>query len=235
MKASRFGPVFAAVLLLFAGPAGAADLTRVDRAIAKEPAYHSKAPAYCLLVFGPEAKAKVWLVIDGGVLYADKNGNGDLTDKDDRIQPESREKDPAGGRQWDFETSAPGKPTRVIVYYHKDARIRAYDEDRVQGAGVDGQGNLQFAAKPGDAPIVHFDTEGPLSICLDEPYALPRGQTETEIYAFLGKPGLGKGTFAWIRYDEVPRDVHPVADIEFPAKKAGDKPIQLQVVLNRRC
>ena len=54
------------------------DLTKVDRTIAKEPAYKTK-PRYCLLVFGPEPKIRVWLVLDGDVLYVDRNGNGDLT------------------------------------------------------------------------------------------------------------------------------------------------------------
>src|SRR6516164_6560345 len=62
-----------------------ADLTKIDRTIAKEPAYKSK-PKYGLLVFGPEAKSRVWLVLDGDVLYVDKNGNGDLTEKDERIK-----------------------------------------------------------------------------------------------------------------------------------------------------
>ena len=56
------------VALLSLGDAGAADLTKVDRRIRKEPAYESK-PKYCLLVFGPEAKHRVWLVLDGDVLY----------------------------------------------------------------------------------------------------------------------------------------------------------------------
>src|SRR5215468_22156 len=61
-----------------------ADLTKIDRTIAKEPAYKSK-PKYCLLVFGPEAKMRVWLVLDGDVLYVDRNGNGDLTEKGERV------------------------------------------------------------------------------------------------------------------------------------------------------
>src|SRR5262245_16708877 len=62
--------------------AEATDLTKIDRTIAKEPTYKTK-PKYGLLVFGPEAKAHVWLVLDGDVLYVDKNGNGDLTEKDE--------------------------------------------------------------------------------------------------------------------------------------------------------
>src|SRR5947207_2141212 len=65
----------------------AADLSKVDRTIAKEPKYVGK-PAYCLLVFGPDAANRVWLVRDGDALYADKNGNGDLTDPGKKIVAE---------------------------------------------------------------------------------------------------------------------------------------------------
>ena len=51
----------------FAGPLAAANLAQVDRTIAKEPEYQST-PNYCLLVFGPEAKSRIWLVDDGDVL-----------------------------------------------------------------------------------------------------------------------------------------------------------------------
>jgi hypothetical protein len=64
----------------------AADLSKIDRAIRKEPTYQSKSPKYCLLVFGPEAAARVWLVHDGDVLYVDRNGNGDLTENGERIE-----------------------------------------------------------------------------------------------------------------------------------------------------
>src|ERR1700724_3146257 len=78
---------FLSALVLASGAsasAWAADLTKIDRTIAKEPAYKSK-PKYCLLVFGPEAKSRVWLVLDGDVLYVDRNGNGDLTEKGERV------------------------------------------------------------------------------------------------------------------------------------------------------
>src|SRR5713101_2454346 len=65
-------------------PASAVDLAKIDRRIGKEPAYQAK-PQYCLLVFGPEAGFRVWLVLDGDVLYVDRNGNGDLTEKRERF------------------------------------------------------------------------------------------------------------------------------------------------------
>ena len=55
--------VVPAALLLWSGAAGAADLSKVDRTIKKEPVYQSK-PKYCLLVFGPKADTRVWLVLD---------------------------------------------------------------------------------------------------------------------------------------------------------------------------
>jgi hypothetical protein len=56
------------------------DASKLERKIAKEPRYESKAPWYCLLLFGAKAKAKVWMVLDGEKLYVDHNGTGDLTE-----------------------------------------------------------------------------------------------------------------------------------------------------------
>jgi hypothetical protein len=79
------------VVVGIAGPATAADLGTIDRRIVKEPAYRSKAPRYCLLVFGPEAKTRVWLVQDGDTLYVDRNGNGDLTEEGEKVLADKQE------------------------------------------------------------------------------------------------------------------------------------------------
>jgi len=42
-------------------------------------------PAYLLLVFGQEASKPVWLVADKEHVYIDRNSNGDLTDKGERV------------------------------------------------------------------------------------------------------------------------------------------------------
>jgi hypothetical protein len=68
-------------------PAAAADLSKIDRTIPKEPIY-SGSPRYCLLVFGPQAKDRVWLVQDGDTLYVDRNGNGDLTEPGEKVAAE---------------------------------------------------------------------------------------------------------------------------------------------------
>src|SRR5262249_25701217 len=76
-----------AVGWLLAVPVGlaAAEPPKIDRTIAKEPAYRTKAPRYGLLVFGPEGKDRVWLVQDGDTLYVDRNGNGDLTEPGEKV------------------------------------------------------------------------------------------------------------------------------------------------------
>lgn len=77
--------LLAAVFMLLVAPrVSGLDAQKLDRTIGKEPAYASKNPRYCLLVFGPEAKFRVWLVVDGDFLYVDGNGNGDLTEPGER-------------------------------------------------------------------------------------------------------------------------------------------------------
>ena len=71
--------------LLVSGAGGAADLKKLDRRIGKEPAYQSKSPRYLLLAFGPEAKDRAWLVLDGDVLYVDRDGDGDLTKPGNKV------------------------------------------------------------------------------------------------------------------------------------------------------
>src|SRR5262245_44175705 len=82
MPVTRLAPILG-TLILWVVPAQAVDLSNIDRTIAKEPAYQNK-PKYCLLVFGPEAKTRVWLMLDGDILDVDRNGNGDLREKGKR-------------------------------------------------------------------------------------------------------------------------------------------------------
>ncbi len=86
------------LLALPIAPATAADLTKIDRTLLKEPQYQSGSPKYCLLVFGPEANTRVWLVQDGDRLYVDRNANGDLTDEGEMVvATKEGQTDPAEG------------------------------------------------------------------------------------------------------------------------------------------
>ena len=79
-------------------PFVALDFDRVERRIVKEPTYKVQ-PRYALFIFGPEAKTRIWAVLDKSntmydyydVLYFDRNGDGDLTQEDERIEGEFNE------------------------------------------------------------------------------------------------------------------------------------------------
>src|SRR5262245_17935923 len=76
-------------LLLTAGQAAAVDYDKVVRRLTKEPAYRTKQPGYALLLFGPDARLAVWVVLDGETLYVDRNGDGDLTGANERFAKEA--------------------------------------------------------------------------------------------------------------------------------------------------
>ncbi|MBL8822110.1 MAG: hypothetical protein JNJ77_05940 [Planctomycetia bacterium] len=59
---------------------------KVPRTIKKEPAYQDK-PRYALIALGESLQHRHWLVLDGKTLYFDRNGNGDLTEQGERIEP----------------------------------------------------------------------------------------------------------------------------------------------------
>src|SRR5262249_6797369 len=204
-------PWLLAIVWLAAWPAAvpATDLTRIDRTIAKEPAYKSR-PRYCLLVFGPEAKTRVWLVVDGDVLYVDRNGNGDLTEKGERCLATGSET-----RLWEagdiIELDGKRKHTGLTVREGADGMmVRIWADGRWwQRAGgrwtfvrdhwpdvvAKGRGRLEFAPHAQEAPIIHF--HGPLTVDLLWPHALQRGE-EADFLAVVGTFGLGPGTFAHV-------------------------------------
>jgi hypothetical protein len=182
--------LFPALLtLLVAGPALAADLSKIDRTLKKEPAYRSKSPKYGLLVFGPTAETRVWLVLDLGdpfdkdsknILYVDRNGDGDLTGPDERVAGTLQKREefvsfsptPAVSYSPQFEVGdiieRDGKTRHTGLKMRVDSYVQRYRpvflEVRVAGRGEQFAGGqlLGFADRPQDAPIIHFG--GPLNL-----------------------------------------------------------------------
>jgi hypothetical protein len=258
------------------------DLRKINRTIAREPHYAS-APKYCLMVFGPEARSHVWLVIDGDDLLVDRNGNGDLTERGERVPMKVKreamglvleERQVEGGdiidgslihtglvvsqSRWNpaYNRSATPAETRDIlenffrtnpngwVYMVKlsvELRPRPGNRppiaDRITAVAIgDLRGGLAFADRPQDAPILHFD--GPLTMGLFPlpPPKLVRGE-ETDLIAFLGTSGLGKGTLTRLYYEgAIPLDgISPIAEVESPPKAPGMKPMKFKSFLTERC
>jgi hypothetical protein len=143
------------------------------------------------------------------------------------------------GRQEQLRALARGDPQALLheVSVAVERRPRPGDRVRiagrfVQGAGSDAEGFLLFAARPRDAPLVHFN--GPLRMGLPWRPVLGRGKAD-DLIAVIGSPGLGAGTFAVIeRSGFILADVHPVADIRFPPARPGGAPILARVTLPDR-
>ena len=63
---------------------------------------------------------------------------------------------------------------------------------------MDGNGFLQFANSPKEAPVIHF--RGPMQMGLHSPQRLTLGPDASDLLTVVGTPGLGKGTFASVSY-----------------------------------
>jgi hypothetical protein len=232
--------------------ARAVDLTKIDRTIAKEPAYQTKTPRYCLVVFGAEAKARMWLVLDGKVLYVDRKGDGDLTgaDKVVEINPERKRFDitalsPTGSpfeyselvvhvkdegrceinlkRKADLSHRKMGNDLLTIMAGFKDVSSRDW-MSREHVAEYD----FRFGDSPREAPIVHVD--GPLTlrpILTNQVFV--RGDTPTQFPVMVGTRGLGKGTFTQLMFR--PGDPDGMAEIVFPPRDPKGKPFAVKVAL----
>src|SRR5262249_30738143 len=150
MKSSHLLSLLAS--LMYSSVIPAADLTKIDRTILKEPAYKSK-PKYCLLVFGTEAKTRIWLALDGDVLYVDRNGNGDLTDQGEAIQ--------AHQGSWNIgdvlEADGTTRHTGLKLNTRNGSFLIQMRTSKGWWAEVGNEvGRLHFAERTQDAPIVHL-------------------------------------------------------------------------------
>lgn len=85
----------AAVLLAIACSAWAQARTLEDipRTIKKSPRFTAEQQFYCLLVLGEKLERRIWFVADGDALYADLDGDGDLTDKNERFEDKGKTSD----------------------------------------------------------------------------------------------------------------------------------------------
>jgi hypothetical protein len=174
-----------------------------ERTIAKEPAYKSKDPRYCQLVFGPQAKQSVRLVIDGEDLHIDRNGNGDLTEDGARLT-----RKPAlqgGGFEVPKLDIGDGTTTyaNLIVYWTRQPPGGAKAEYTVDVLVDVDKRYCQFATfkssatAPKDAPVIHFG--GPLEMVFLGGAPLAAPGKERELVAVIGTRS-STGHLATIRH-----------------------------------
>jgi len=231
--------VWSLMLPLLACSATGQDVGKIDLAIAKEPSYTTKSPWFCLLLFGLEAKEKVWLVLDGDKLYVDRNGNGDLTEPGesftrapgdyffrvpDLILGDAKKKYSDLRVNW--------RPTGVTsngkLHLHAILRVKYHDEYAIAPAN---------AENPAKATLLHFD--GPLKPNFQiEPFKrqeyFTRGKEHLLGISLVTKyPGV-----EWVQVSNekgVPPDIHPLVEITFPGNTPEAKPTTMKVLLKHRC
>lgn len=229
----------------------AADLSKIDRTIRKEPKYKGK-PKYALLVFGPEAQTRVWVVQDGETLYVDRNGDGDLTGKDERFTldcPNPRLYGFGHLADCKIEIRDSDRQTRYLI-----TSISIYPENNKPldkphlMANVDIKGrhsyrqycDAKMAEKPDKAALAHF--HGSLTIeprtinwkLTQELSRLPAGDPAGEINAVVGTMDAERGCWVVVRSEDLPKDLHPLVEVEYPTSKTGTT-IKQRYRLDQRC
>lgn len=242
--------VLAFVLLGFlAGRAAAADLAKIDRTIAKEPAYKSKTQEYCLLVFGPEAATRVWLVRDGDVLYVGRKGSNDLSEAEKQVTAQ-RVQVPAGDfRTWSIgdlsEGDGKAKHTGLTLSVNHNQNGERTTSLSIMTEGKRRQRvyNPKFAGRCEDAPIIHFN--GPITLRPSTFSEVTREKPEiglggspvrgknAYLESQIGTNGLGENTFASYKARDLfvrPND-QLVVEFAFPNSTAEGKPLVARAVL----
>jgi hypothetical protein len=231
--------------------AAALDPSKIDRTIAKEPTYRLK-PQYCLLVCGPDAKTRVWVVLDGDILYVDRNGDGDLTEEGKRV---------VGKNNYSSGSlTADGVPRHLVFddieltgadgrAEHRLSALADLENQRrwtisVWMGGFDKRIRWQrpdvdvaLAARPQDARIVHF--AGPLTFALSDledrkVEQLVRGDKPNSLYFEIGTPVRGDGWRTFARtWANVTADALPTAEVELPGKGPGAGPVKVRPEIHR--
>src|SRR5262249_55077991 len=114
----------------------------------------------------------------------------------------------------------------------------------LKGGGIDGRVTfragsldpsdlLRFANTRENAPGVHFG--GRFQITVDANLKMRIGRS-ADFYTVVGCPGIGKGTFAFISYDNtIPDGLKPIVEITYPPTKPGGPPVKEKYELEERC
>ena len=220
------------VTLLFTiqAHATAGDLRKIDRTIGKEPVYQSK-PKYCLLVFGPEAKSRVWLVLDGQALLTSGN-NGELT------------KHGLSGSR--FTVRVPGTSqdltVQVVRRDDKPVGVTVQCDLKLELARRQTmEGMAQLGDSPKSAPVIHLD--GSYTSTLRERGVIQKGQwvrdtgENASLDVYIGSNVLQDEGKAFLRTwwrGRIPDKIRPVADIEFPHQDPKAEPLKFRLTLIHR-
>lgn len=248
-------------MLALSAAAWGGDLDHLEPRIVNAPAISKTGARFALLAFGPEGKIKAWLILDGEAAYFDRNGNGDLTEPDERVEA-SKLPAPEGTASLSFklgEFAFAGERTRyeALLLHRVDKEGQEADsitmrigDNLLQDVGGFG-GGFALSRRAEEAPAVHFS--GPLTIALrsdfggELQYGLPLSDNDIFkplipagaaadrlglIIVHVGTPGKLASAFVANQYGGIKDGLAPVADLEFSDREPGRPPIRVKAVLS---
>jgi hypothetical protein len=196
-------------------PAPDPDLTRIERTITKEPEYVAE-PRYALLVLDAESPFRCWMVFDKttpdsrcyDVLYLDRDGDGDLTDADERMVSKYDESGEAAGVAQSFRIAELRSPDGKQVHRDflfstspKEGRTGFWFRFRLDGKHEfsggyypTGVSTTTWAATATAAPIFRPSASGPFRFALWQDDTTLRIGEATRINVLVGTAGVGDGS-----------------------------------------
>lgn len=170
--------------------------------------------------------------MDRDHFYVDRRASGDLTGDEGRVRLPAQ---PYGvpidaGEIYPASLSRPVRLKLHQFLIGDDVTIYLhlwFADGRREGASP------VWSLDPAHAANVYF--HGPLTFapCSTSP-RLDRGRA-TKLEVQLGRPGVGEGPFAWRNHSDVPRDVHPLAEIRLPARSDTAAHVVETYRLDQRC
>jgi len=206
------------------------DYSKVERRLAKEPAYVG-APRYALFVLDLAGTNRTWAVLDKStkdapfydVLYLDLDGDGDLTDSDERFVGKRDAKYAAAGMEMSIRIAEIRVPATTLV--HKNFLLSTSPKtnrtgfwfrmhwdgkhEMSGGYGPTGMNTTTWGESPPKAPILRPCPLGPLHFATwgDEVIELPRGGA-TKVNVIVGNRGSGPDTLCVVdeKFVDLERD-----------------------------
>jgi hypothetical protein len=206
--------------------------------------------AYAWLVFGPTAHVRVLVTVAGDTItlqpFVGEHPRGRKEQFKDRGQPlEITLADPDGVTSYTIRKCA--SPVLTTDHPKKGTPTELFVNVDVNGPVPYGQySDIPLTADLSTAPVSHF--HGPLAIgALTTNWEVPpdlafrRGGEATDLQATIGTMDPKRGCWVVVKTHQGADKclfldgVRPVADIEFPSKKAGDPPIKQRYALDHFC
>lgn len=221
----------------------------IARARDRLPYFHRPGLEYCWLVFGPQARVRLLVRIEGEAVTLEHYEGDTPGERKERFEHLSDCKDvvindPDGKTSYILEdlrrtTEKTAEPPGLII----DVSITGPVAYREYGDVV------RMSRQPKGAPIAHF--HGPLTVQVQtinwkvpSGLALRRGSKPTDLRAFVGTFDADKGCWVVVRSEEsvggktrpaFPSGVHPVVDVEFLSGRPGSPTIKRRYPLDQHC